>query len=83
MPTHLLAGHSCFWLVGHSERTSNSEWAVTRPPWVPRTPEKRGRYQMLGSRSKYSSSSFDPPCPFPNSFSVRTNSIRSIHFTIL
>jgi hypothetical protein len=40
-------------------------------------------HQMLGSRSKYSSSSFLPPSPLPSIFSDSTNSIRSIHLTIL
>src|SRR5581483_1138034 len=40
-------------------------------------------HQMLGSRSKYSSSSFLPPSPLPSSFSDSMNSMRSIHFTIL
>ncbi len=40
-------------------------------------------FQMLGSMSKYSSSSFLPPSPLPSVFSVSTNSMRSIHFTIL
>ncbi len=39
--------------------------------------------QMLGRMSKYSSSSFLPPSPLPRVFSVSTNSMRSIHFTIL
>ena len=39
--------------------------------------------QMLGTMSKYSSSSFLPPYPLPRVFSVSTNSMRSIHFTIL
>ena len=39
--------------------------------------------QILGSRSKYSSSSFLPPSPFPSSFSDSMNSMRSIHLTIL
>ena len=39
--------------------------------------------QMLGSRSKYSSSSFFPPSPAPNCFSDWINSMRSIHLTIL
>ena len=40
-------------------------------------------HQILGRRSKYSSSSFFPPSPAPNSFSERMNSMRSIHLTIL
>jgi len=40
-------------------------------------------HQMLGSRSKYSSSSFLPPSPLPSSFSDWMNSMRSIHLTIL
>lgn len=40
-------------------------------------------HQMLGSRSKYSSSSFLPPSPLPSTFSDSMNSIRSIHLTIL
>jgi len=40
-------------------------------------------FQMLGSRSKYSSSSFFPPSPAPNCFSDWINSMRSIHLTIL
>src|SRR5579859_3682898 len=40
-------------------------------------------HQMLGSRSKYSSSSFLPPSPLPSVFSDSINSIRSIHLTIL
>ena len=39
--------------------------------------------QILGRRSKYSSSSFFPPSPAPNCFSDSMNSMRSIHFTIL
>jgi len=39
--------------------------------------------QMFGRMSKYSSSSFLPPSPLPMVFSVSTNSMRSIHFTIL
>ncbi len=39
--------------------------------------------QMLGRRSKYSSSSFFPPSPSPNCFSDWINSMRSIHLTIL
>ena len=39
--------------------------------------------QMLGKRSKYSSSSFFPPSPSPNCFSDWINSMRSIHLTIL
>src|SRR5665213_636732 len=42
-----------------------------------------GGHQILGSRSKYSSSSFAPPSPSPSSFSDSMNSIRSIHLTIL
>jgi len=38
---------------------------------------------MLGSRSKYSSSSFFPPSPAPNCFYDWMNSMRSIHLTIL
>ena len=41
------------------------------------------RIQMLGNRSKYSSSSFLPPSPLPSTFSDSMNSIRSIHLTIL
>ena len=41
------------------------------------------RGQMFGSRSKYSSSSFEPPSPLPSCFSDSTNSIRSIHLIIL
>ena len=40
-------------------------------------------HQILGSRSKYSSSSFLPPSPLPSCFSEAMNSMRSIHFTIL
>lgn len=39
--------------------------------------------QIFGSRSKYSSSSFEPPSPLPSCFSDSTNSIRSTHLTIL
>jgi hypothetical protein len=39
--------------------------------------------QMLGSKSKYSSSSFFPPSPAPRCFSDSINSMRSIHLTIL
>jgi hypothetical protein len=39
--------------------------------------------QMFGSRSKYSSSSFEPPSPLPSCFSDSTNSMRSIHLIIL
>lgn len=39
--------------------------------------------QMFGNSSKYSSSSFVPPSPLPTCFSDSTNSIRSIHLTIL
>ena len=38
---------------------------------------------MFGSKSKYSSSSLIPPSPSPRVFSEVTNSMRSIHFTIL
>src|SRR5579875_961195 len=41
------------------------------------------RHQILGSRSKYSSSSFLPPSPRPSLFSDSRNSMRSIHLTIL
>ena len=40
-------------------------------------------HQIFGSRSKYSSSSFEPPSPRPRAFSDSMNSIRSIHLTIL
>jgi hypothetical protein len=50
-------------------------WGTRRGLGLPR--------QMLGSRSKYSSSSFFPPSPAPNRFSDWMNSIRSIHLTIL
>jgi hypothetical protein len=40
-------------------------------------------HQMLGNRSKYSSSSFLPPSPLPSAFSDSTNSMCSIHLTIL
>src|SRR5665213_2343056 len=40
-------------------------------------------HQMLGRRSKYSSSSFLPPSPKPIVFSDSMNSMRSIHLTIL
>src|SRR5579863_5186005 len=40
-------------------------------------------HQILGRRSKYSSSSFLPPSPRPTVFSDSMNSIRSIHLTIL
>ena len=42
-----------------------------------------GLCQMLGRRSKYSSSSFFPPSPWPNCFSDCMNSMRSIHLPIL
>ena len=38
---------------------------------------------VLAIKSKYSSSSFLPPYPLPTVLCVSTNSIRSIHFTIL
>ena len=47
------------------------------------TLRQSGSFQMLGSKSKYSSSSFLPPSPAPNCFSDRINSMRSIHLTIL
>ena len=47
------------------------------------TPRQSDSFQMLGSRSKYSSSSFFPPSPAPNCFSDWINSMRSIHLTIL
>ena len=37
-------------------------------------------FQILGSRSKYSPSSFLPPSPLPTCLSEWTNSMRSIHF---
>lgn len=49
----------------------------------PRRPKVALTAQILGSRSKYSSSSFAPPSPLPICFSDWMNSIRSIHFTIL
>lgn len=39
--------------------------------------------QMFATRSKYSSSSFFPPHPFPSILWLSTNSIDRIHFTIL
>src|ERR1019366_5428088 len=45
--------------------------------------ETQHQYQIFGSRSKYSSSSFVPPSPRPRVFSDSMNSIRSIHLTIL
>lgn len=50
-------------------------WTVKAPP--------DQLAQILGRRSKYSSSSFFPPSPAPNCFSDSMNSMRSIHFTIL
>ncbi len=39
--------------------------------------------QILATRSKYSSSSFFPPQPFPRVFGLATNSMDLIHLTIL
>ncbi len=57
--------------------------ASASKPAHPEMPADHPALQILGRRSKYSSSSFFPPSPAPNSFSDRMNSIRSIHLTIL
>ena len=44
---------------------------------------RRTALQIFGSRSKYSSSSFLPPCPSPTCVSDSMKSMRSIHLTIL
>lgn len=45
--------------------------------------KQAARVQISGKRSKYSSSSFFPPCPLPTLFSLATSSMALIHLTIL
>ncbi|CAN5528365.1 hypothetical protein BH09GEM1_BH09GEM1_00340 [soil metagenome] len=52
-------------------------------PRMQRSSNTDAATQIFGSKSKYSSSSFEPPSPLPSSFSDSMNSIRSIHLTIL
>jgi hypothetical protein len=76
----------------HTVRNQSPHYVCTRGPGCGNGTSSRsgvivvgqgGTFQMLGSRSKYSSSSFFPPSPAPNCFSDWINSIRSIHLTIL
>src|ERR1017187_4957822 len=60
-----------------SSRSLSTQFSVRQFEATSRSP------QMLGRMSKYSSSSFLPPSPLPSVLSVSTNSMRSIHFTIL
>ena len=63
--------------LSESRLTQSLSCRPTSAIWVSRF------NQMLGSSSKYSSSSFVPPSPLPTCFSDSMNSIRSIHLTIL
>ena len=71
----------------HGGRNSHREMrtATRHDTWIGSVTAKAfaSCHQMFGKMSKYSSSSFLPPSPLPRDFSVATNSIRSIHFTIL